>query len=327
MNKVIHFYQPGPPEVQRIETVSVPEPGDGEVLIKVQAIGLNRSDLSYRQGFHPMAAPSPSCNGAEAVGIIEATGSHVSGLAVGDFVAVIPHMNPQKGTYAHYITVAAERVMPASPALSVLDNAAFWASYMTAYGGLIDTAQLSAGDYVIINAASSSVGLAAIQIANSVGATAIALTRDQGKRDRLLAAGATQVLISSDAHLAEQLDEATGGKGARVVFDPVGGHATTTLAGAMAYRGIYVIYGVLSTDPTLFPVAAAFEKLINMTVFRLDYVNRPDEFPAAKQFLDSKLAEGALSPVIDQVFSFEDVIGAHQYMESNQQFGKIVLNI
>ena len=327
MTKAILFYQPGPPEVQRIETVAVADPGDSEVRIKVQAIGLNRSDLNFRQGLHPMAPLSPSCNGAEAVGVIESIGSNVTSFAVGDSVAVVPHMDPQKGTYAEHIVIAAERVMPASQSLSVLENAALWASYMTAYGGLIETAQLSAGDCVIINAASSSVGLAAIQIANSVGAQAIALTRDKDKLAKLLDAGATEVLISSDVNLAVQLKQATGGKGARVVFDPVGGNGTTTLAGGMADRGIYVIYGALSADATLFPVAAAFEKLITMTVFRLDYISHPEELDRAKNFLNTKLAEGLLTPIIDKVFAFEDVVEAHRYMESNQQFGKIVLKI
>lgn len=327
MTKAILFYQPGGPDVQRIETVTVAEPSDGEVRIRVQAIGLNRSDLNFRQGVHPMKPLSPSCNGAEAVGVIDSVGANVMGFAVGDSVAVVPHMDPQKGTYAEQIVVAAERVMPASQTLTALENAALWASYMTAYGGLIETAQLSAGDYVIINAASSSVGLAAIQIANSVGAHAIALTRAKDKLPKLLDAGAAEALMSGDDNLAEQLSQATGGRGARVVFDPVGGSATVVLASAMAERGTYVIYGALSGEVTPFPVSAAFEKLITMTVFRLDYVNHPQELGRAKEFLDAKLAEGLLTPIIDRVFAFEDVVEAHRYMESNQQFGKIVLKV
>lgn len=327
MSKAILFYQPGAPDVQSIETVAVAATGDNEVAINVQAIGLNRSDLNFRQGLHPMKPLSPSCNGAEAVGIIESIGVKVTGFQVGDYVAVVPHMDPQRGTYAERIVVAAERVMPACQSLSVLENAALWASYMTAYGGLIETAQLAAGEYVIINAASSSVGLAAIQIANSVGAHAIALTRDKGKRDRLRACDASSVLISNDDDLVEQLSKATNGKGARVVFDPVGGTTTISLAAAMAERGIYVLYGVLSGEQTPFPVALAFEKLISMTVFRLDYINRPEELGRAKAFLDSKLAEGLLTPIIDKVFAFDEVVEAHRYMESNQQFGKIVLKL
>jgi NADPH:quinone reductase-like Zn-dependent oxidoreductase len=327
MPKIVLFDQPGSAAVQRIEEVAVAAPGPHDVQIRVQAIGLNRSDLLYRRGDHPLQPPVPSCNGAEAAGTVAAVGAEVSKFVVGDAVAVVPHMDPERGTYGELINVAATRVMNAAPELSALENAAFWASYLTAYGGLIHVGKLTRGDFVIIPAASSSVGLAAVQIANAVGAHPIALTRDQGKLERLLGAGARAAFLSGSDDLAEQLRECTGGRGARVVFDPVGGHGTAILADAISRYGTYVIYGAMSGEITPFPVAAAFENLLTMTVFRLDFVSRPQELPQAKAFLVALLGKGLLRPTIDKVFAFDEVVAAHHYMESNRQFGKIVLRV
>jgi NADPH:quinone reductase-like Zn-dependent oxidoreductase len=327
MSKVIHFYETGPADVQRIEDIAVPPPAAGELRIRVSAIGLNRSDLIFRSGHHPMQPPVPSGNGAEAAGVVESVGAGVDDFATGDAVVVIPHMNPQRGTYGELINIAADRVMKAAATFNAQQNAAFWASYLTAYGGLIQQGKLADGDYVVIPAASSSVGLAAIQIANAVGAHPIALTRDASKMARLRAAGAEHVLLSGSSDLTSQIRQCTGGAGARVVFDPVGGPGTIALADAMALRGIYVLYGVLSGDMTPFPVGAAFEYLLTMTIYRLDCINYPQDFAKAKRFLDDGIARGVLIPTIDTIFSFDDVVAAHRYMENNQQFGKILLAV
>jgi NADPH:quinone reductase-like Zn-dependent oxidoreductase len=327
MSKIVLFDQPGAAEVQRIEDVAVVAPGPHDIQIRVKAIGLNRSDLIYRRGAHPSQPPLPSCNGAEAAGIVTAVGAEVGQFIVGDAVAVVPHMDPERGTYAELINVAAARVMHTARELSMLENAAFWASYLTAYGGLIQVGKLTRDDLVILPAASSSIGLAAVQIANAIGAHPIALTRDRGKIDRLLGAGARAAFLSGSDNLAEQLRECTDGRGARVVFDPVGGPGTAILADAISRCGTYVIYGAMSGEVTPFPVGAAFEKLLTMTVFRLDFVNRPQELFEARAFLVALLGKGLLKPTIDKVFAFDEVVAAHRYMESNRQFGKIVLRV
>lgn len=325
MAKVIHFYQPGPPEVQCVEEVVVPDPGPGEVQIQVAAIGLNRSDLIFRSGHHPLKPRTPSGNGAEGAGVVARLGPGVSGFAAGDAVSVVPHMDPTRGTYGELINIPAPMVMASSSYLDTAGNAAFWASYLTAHGGLINIANLGAGDTVLITAASSSVGLAAIQVANMVGATAVAITRGAAKAERLCQAGAAHVLVMERDDVGAAVAEITGGEGARVVFDPVGGPGTAVLAEAMAMRGIYVLYGAMSGEATPFPVAAAFDKLLTMTIYRLDYVNRHEELERDRTFLDEGLASGALRPTIDQVFPFTQVVEAHRHMASNEQFGKIVL--
>lgn len=327
--KIVQFYSPGNAAVQQIEQAPIPPVGPRDIRIKVAAIGLNRSDITYRSGHHPIKPPSPSCNGAEAVGYVDAIGSEASewGFTHGQRVAVAPHMNPERGTYAEYICVAAERVLTVPEKLTDLEAAAFWASYMTAYGGLIYQAQLAEGDAVIIPAASSSVGLAAIQIAEAVGAIPIALTRSPAKKERLNAMGLAHVFLADAEDLPEQILHCTGGKGARVVFDPVGGNTTPVLAQAMAANSIYVLFGVLRPEATPFPVMAAFQKQLSMTVYKLDIINQPEVMRAAQTFLQHHLARGALKPLIDRVFDFDEMVAAHEYMESNQQFGKIVIQL
>ena len=325
MTRVVHFYQPGPPEVQRIEDIEVPAPGAGEVQSRVASIGMNRSDLLFRAGQHPMKPPVPAGNGAEAAGVVEALGPGVEAFAVGDAVSVVPHMNPRGGTYGELINVRATMVMPSSPQLSTRENGAFWASALTAFGGLVDVGGLVAGDTVVIPAASSSVGVAAIQIARFIGALPVALTRRADKAERLRQLGAARVLVEGRDDYTAAVMEVSGGRGARVVFDPVAGAGVPRLAAAMATRGIYVLYGAMSGEMTPFPVAEAFDKLLTMGIFRLDYVNRPDELARGRAFLDAALAAGHLKPLIDREFPLARVVDAHHYMAANDQIGKILL--
>ena len=135
MSKVVHFYQPGGPEVQRLEHITVASPAPNEVRLRVTAIGVNRSDLIFRAGMHPHQPVAPACNGSEAAGIVDAIGAGVSGFAIGDPVTMVPHMDPGKGTYCELINLPARLVMHQSSALSGVEAAAFWVSYLTAYWG------------------------------------------------------------------------------------------------------------------------------------------------------------------------------------------------
>ena len=165
--------------------------------------------------------------------------------------------------YAMYgdLVVAPARAVVKHPAsLSWEEAAATWMQYTTAYGALIDLGGVKAGDTVVIPAASSSVGLAAIQIANLVGATPVALSRTASKRPALLEAGAAHVIAAEEEDLVAEVRKLTDGKGARVVFDPVGGPTLAQLA-ATAEHGIIFEYGALSAEPTPLPSGSRFPKL------------------------------------------------------------------
>jgi NADPH:quinone reductase-like Zn-dependent oxidoreductase len=215
---------------------------------------------------------------------------------------------------------------PAS--LSFEEAAAVWMQYVTAYGALIDIAKLHAKDFAVVTAASSSVGLAAIQIARMVGAIPIAVTRSSEKKHALLDAGAAHVIASAEEDLKARLTEIAGPHGVRVVFDPIGGPAFEPLSAAMARGGILIEYGALSPEPTPFPLFAVLGKSLTLRGYLIhEITGDPKRLEAAKRFILGGLESGALKPIIARTFHFEEIVDAHRYLESNQQFGKIVVTV
>lgn len=329
MAKVVRFHELGGPEVLRIEDFDVGDPGPGEVRLRVQAIGLNRAEALFRAGHYLEAAKLPARLGYEAAGIVDAVGSDVADLAVGDAVAVVPSFSLNAyGMYGDVVLAPAHAVVRTPDGVTPVEAAAVWMQYLTAYGALIDIAGLGSGDFVIIPAASSSVGLAAIQIARMVGATAIATTRSGRKADALRDAGAHHVIATERDDLAAEVKKITGGAGARVVFDPVAGPFVETLAEACAPGGILFIYGLLSMRPTPFPTLPALGKGLALRGYTLfEIVSDPERFARGKAFVLDGLATGALKPIIARTFSLEQIVEAHRYMEAGEQFGKIVVTV
>lgn len=329
MARVVRFHEFGGPEVLRIENVEIPQPGPGEVQIRVKALGLNRAEALLRTGSYIETPALPSGLGLEAAGIVESVGAGVENFAPGDTVSVIPPKSMVRWpAYGELVTFPAGSVVKHPQSLSWEKAAALWMPYLTAYGALIDIAKLHRGDFVVITAASSSVGLAAIQIANRVGATAIAVTRTSGKRPDLLAFGAAHVIAAAEEDLAARLKDITGPDGVRVVLDPIGGPIFDPLTAAMAPGGILVEYGGLSPEPTPFPLFTVLSKSLTLRGYLVhEIIGDPARLEAAKTFILDGLACGALQPVIARTFPFDQIVDAHRFLESNEQFGKIVVTV
>jgi len=329
MTRVIRFYQYGGPEVLRIEDVDVPRPARGEVQIRVRALGLNRAEVLLRTGSYVETPTFPSGLGLEAAGLVETVGDGVKGFSPGDAVSIAPPPSMVRWpAYGELATFPAELVIKHPPSLSWEAAAAVWMQYLTAYGALVDIAKLDRRDHVVITAASSSVGLASIQIANAVGATPIAVTRTAAKKEALLAAGAAHVITLAEGDLAARLTEITGPQGARVVFDPVGGPIFEPLTAAMSQDGILIEYGGLSPEATPFPLFTALSKTLTLRGYRVnEIVGDPARLETAKKFILDGLASGVLEPVISRIFPFERIADAHRFLESNEQFGKIVVTV
>jgi NADPH:quinone reductase-like Zn-dependent oxidoreductase len=261
MARVVRFHELGGPEVLSIEEVAVPRPGPGEVRIRVKALGLNRAEAMLRTGNYIETATFPSGLGFEAAGIVDQVGEGVVDLKAGDAVSVVPPLSQLRWpAYGELARFPAAHVVKHPAALGFEAAAAVWMQYVTAYGALIDIAKLQPQDFVVVTAASSSVGLAAIQIARMVGATPIAVTRTSEKKQALLDAGAAHVIASAEEDLQARLEAITGPDGVRVVFDPIGGPAFVPLTAAMARGGILIEYGALSPEPTPFPLFAVLGK-------------------------------------------------------------------
>lgn len=329
MAKVVRFHETGGPEVLRVEDLEVGDPGPGEIRLRVQAIGLNRAEALFRAGQYLEAPTLPARLGYEAAGVVEAVGAGVSGIDYGERVSVIPSFSLNDyAMYADHAIVPARAVAPTPARLSSIEAAALWMQTMTAYGALIDIAGLGEGDFVIIPAASSSVGLAAIQIARMVGATAIATTRGGHKADALRAAGAHHVIATDHQDLVGAVKDITGGRGARVIFDPVAGPYVETLAEAAAPGGIIFIYGLLSMKPTPFPTMAALGRGLTLRGYTLfEIVGNPERFARGKAFVTGGVDQGLLKPLIAKTFPLESIVDAHRYMEQGEQIGKIVVTV
>ncbi|ASL47777.1 Quinone oxidoreductase 1 [Burkholderia sp. AD24] len=329
MSRTIQFAQAGGPEVLEFVDAAATEPGPGEIRIKVKAIGINRAEAMWRIDEYIEPVKFPARLGYEAAGIVDAVGKDVSGFAAGDAVSVIPSFSMnQYGTYGEVIVVPAYAVVKHPASLSYAEAASVWMMFVTAYGALIEDAKVTKGDFVIVPAASSSVGLAAIQLANYAGATSIALTRSAAKRQQLLDAGAAHVVVTDETDLLNEVMRITDGKGARVVFDPVGGPNFAKLISALSFQGIAYIYGALSDEVSPLPVLEMIAKVITVKAHNI-WLTSGDETrrKAAVDYVLKGLASGALKPVIDRTFSFDEMVEVHRYLETNGQFGKIVVTV
>jgi NADPH:quinone reductase-like Zn-dependent oxidoreductase len=328
MPKVIRFHTVGGPENLKLDDVPSREPGEGEVKLRVQAVGLNRAEALFIRGVYGGKPELPSRIGFEAAGVVESVGPGVDASWIGKPVATVPGVSMSKNGVLGEEAIVPATLLGEYPAkLSPIEAAAIWMQYLTAYGALVTFGAMKRGEFVLITAASSSVGLAAIQIANAEGAIPIASTRKSNKRDELLSLGAAHVVASEEEDLVARVNEITGGKGARIVFDPVGGPGVDKLAQAAAFEGIIFEYGGLSMQPTPFPMIALGKGLsirgYTMTEIRQD----AQLLKTAKQYVFDRLADGRFHPKIAKTFPLAQSAEAYQYLESNQQVGKVVITV
>lgn len=329
MPKIVRFHQLGGPENLKFEDVPQPLPGPGEVRIKVQASGLNRAELMYCQGMYLEDPQLPSRIGYEVSGVVEAVGEGVEKTWLGKNVGTVPGFSQNRyGTLGEEAIVPASVLVESPQSLDPVQSAAIWMQYLTAYGALIHFGGLKPGDFVSIPAASSSVGLAAIQIVRDVGATAIAVTRTGAKKNALLDLGAHHVIVSQEEDYVARAAEITGGKGIRLTFDPVAGPFVEKLVLASAPGGIVFEYGLLSGQPTPFPLAYALRHGISMRGYTLHELTAdPQAFSTAKKFLSDRLNDKRFTPKIARTFPFTQAVEAYQYLASNDQVGKVVITV
>ncbi len=328
MARTVRFHDVGGPEVLRLEDVEVGEPGPGELRVRVDAIGLNRAEVMFRGGYYIEPVKEfPARLGYEAAGVVEAVGAGVAGFEIGQAVSVVPAFSQNDyGVYAERAIVPASAVLHRPQGVDAVMGAAVWMPYVTAYGALVEIGGMRAGDTVVLTAASSSVGLAAIQVANRVGAVPIVTTRTSAKKERLLKAGAAEVIAVEEENVVERVLTATGGRGAEFVFDAVAGPGVLDLAKVLAPDGTLFIYGLLSGEPTPYPMATM--PALTMRTYTLFEITTDERrLRRAEAFVASGLRTGAFQPVVDRTFDLEEIVAAHRYMESNTQIGKIVVTV
>ena len=328
MSRVVRFHEHGGPEQLRIDDLDVGSPGEGEVRIRVEAIGLNRSEAMFRAGTYMKAPKLPSLIGYEGVGVVDSIGLGVQGFAVGDRVCVMPtYRIGEYGLWGDHAIVPARSLIAPPPGLTVVEAASIWMQYFTALA-IYQVARATVGDTVLIRAASSSVGLAAIQLANWAGAVPVALTRTSDKTAALTKLGAKHVIATEESDLVKEVHRITEGRGARIAFDPVGGPTVDLLAQAAAEEGIIIIYGGLSGQPTPYPHWPAALKGLSLRGWVASAIwNKPHRFARYRDLILEGLAQGHLKPVVAKTFPLTQIVEANRYLESNQQVGKIVVTV
>jgi NADPH:quinone reductase-like Zn-dependent oxidoreductase len=333
------FHEFGGPEVIRIEDVPVPLPGEGEVLLRVEAAALNHLDLWVRRGL-PIETTMPHIGGSDIAGIVHALGPGVDGVEPGARVVVDPSLHcgrcdwcrrgdtvlcaeyriigeHTQGGFAEYVAVPAANLLRVPEAVALTDAAAAALVFLTAWRGLVSRGRLRAGERVLVTGASGGVATAAIQIAKHLGATVHAVTTT-AHVERVRDLGADAVYDRAAGDFSRQLWADTGKRGVDVVFDSVGAALWQQNLRSLAKLGRLVTYGATTGPVGETDLRVVFWK--QLEILGTTMAERA-EFEAVMELVFT----GALRPVIDRVWPLDRAREAHEVLERGEQFGKIVL--
>ena len=315
----------GGPEVLTIEEVDDPTPGPDEIVVDVEHTAINRADILQRMGMYPdprnRALEIP---GLEYAGVVSAVGADVSGWSIGDRAMGIE----AGGCYAEKVATHARQALPVPTVVSSADAAAIPEVFLTAWDALVVQGGLTSGRWALVHAGASGVGTAGIQIAKAIGAR-IAVTCSAGKMDACRALGADVVLERSPADWLGGLAEHVPG-GVDVVLDVIGGDETDRNLRAVRTDGTIVQVGLMGGGSASVNVGLILSKRITWvgTTLRARPVER--KLALSQRFIDEMIPmfdSGAMHPVIDSRYAFDDIAAAHGHMEANANVGKILIDL
>lgn len=326
--RAIVISKPGGPEVLQYTEVADVEPQRGEIRVRVRATAVNRADLVQREGRYPAPAGVPAdIPGLEYAGDVDAVGEAVTNLKVGDKVFGLVG----GGSYAENVIVHARATSKMPQHLSYEEAASFPEAFITAYDAMVSQCRLSAGETVLISAAASGVGTAAIQIAHAIGARPIGTTRTAAKADRLKEFGLKDVIVNSDTTFAEEVLKLTNGVGVDVTLELVGGDYISQDLLCTAPRGRIVLVGLLAgASCNKFNLGMLLSKRLELRGTSLRARPIEEKIVIAQTFskcLVPLIEEGKLKSVIDKTFALKDAAAAHEFLAQNESFGKVVLTV
>ena len=316
---------PGGPEVLEIREVDTPHFGPDDILVRVRASGINRADIHQRKGGYPAPPGSPAdIPGLEYAGEVADVGANVREFRVGDRVFGIAG----GGAHAELLAIPAITAASAPAALSWTDAGAIPEAFITAHDALITQAKLARDERVLIHAAGSGVGLAAIQVARAIGAIPFGTSRTPDKIARAMAFGLEDGSTVRDPGDLGALAESWAPRGFDVVLDLVGGAYTPASVAALGTRGRLMLVGLVAGATASFDLRRILSRRITLigTVLRARSTN--EKAAATQAFsrdLGAMLENGSLRAVVDRVFPLTDIASAHRRMESNESFGKVVI--
>ncbi len=314
---------PGGPDV--LELVNLPDPvaGPGEVVLRIRASAVNRADILQRQGRYPMPPGAGPILGLEAAGIVEAIGPGVAGWAPGDRAMALL----SAGGYAELAAIPAGQLMRIPDSLDWITAAAVPEAFLTAWQALGRQTPAGIDDWVVVHAAASGVGLAALQIARELGARTIATTRSSDKAERI-EAHCDHVVVPSNGEFADEVLDLTGDHGADVIIDLVGAAYWAENVRSLALDGGIAVIGLLGgtrTDLDLGALMARRATIVTSTLRARSIAQKRELVASFAAWGLPRLADRRLRPVVDDFIPLARVADAHRAVESNTTVGKVVL--
>ncbi|CUX29491.1 putative NADPH quinone oxidoreductase [Agrobacterium deltaense Zutra 3/1] len=317
----------GGPEVMRLSQAPLPKPAKGEVLVKVEAAGVNRPDVAQRQGTYPPPKDASPILGLEIAGEVVALGEGVTEFKLGDKVCALAN----GGGYAQYCTVPAGQALPFPKGYDAVKAAALPETFFTVWANLFQMAGLTEGESVLIHGGTSGIGTTAIQLARAFGAEVYATAGSAEKCEACVKLGARRAINYREEDFAEVVKSETGGKGVDVVLDMIGAAYFEKNLAALAKDGclsiIAFLGGAVAEKVNLTPIMVKRLTVTGSTM-------RPRTADEKRAIRDDLVAEvwpliesGQLAPVINRVFTLDEVVEAHRLMESSNHIGKIVMRM
>ncbi|MGE0601261.1 MAG: NAD(P)H-quinone oxidoreductase [Dehalococcoidia bacterium] len=326
--KAVVITRPGGPEVLSLQDVPDPVPGPEDLLVRVHATALNRADILQRQGSYPQPGPKPAFDipGMEYAGDVIALGARVEGFAVGDRVMGLL----AGGGYAEQVVTHFRLAMKVPANLRWEEAGAIPEVYITAHDALSQCSLVS-GETVLIHAAGSGVGVAAIQIAKAMGAALVIGTA--GSPEKLAQAGDLGLDVGVNYHeqdFAEAVLNATGGRGVDVILDVIGADYWERNMRSLALKGRMILVGLMGGNSTNANIGVLLQKRASVRGTTLRARPLEEKGAATRSFEKSVLphiASGRVKVIVDRVFPLAEAAAAQEYMGANQNFGKVVLKV
>lgn len=310
-----------------IADVPKPQPGAGEALVRIRAAGLNRADVLQLQGRYAVPPGAPAdIPGLEFAGVVEAIGDGAVRVAVGQRVFGLCG----GGAHAEYITSSQDLLMTPPGALSDVDAAAIPEVYITAHDALLTQAALQRGESVLVHAIGSGVGIAALQIAKTLGCRVFGTSRDDAKLERVMSLGVDGAFNPAATAFDEAILAQTDGKGVAVILDPVGAAYFARNLNALAQCGRLVSIATLGGTTATLPLDVLMRKRLRLFGTMLRSRSLDEKIAATRAFEHDLLlafASNELKVLVDRVFPLEKATEAYDYMAADRNFGKIVLTM
>jgi NADPH:quinone reductase-like Zn-dependent oxidoreductase len=312
----------------RLQECDVVAPGPNDVQLRIEAFALNWGDMNLMMDQYSFSFNHfPARVGLEAAGIVEAVGAGVSGIEVGERYCTLPHFYYNNGASADTLTIDQKYLTKAPDGMSAVESCSVWMQFMTAYYPVIEMSKAGPGVNILVTAATSTAGNAALQIGRAAGATMIGTTRSAGSIDYLQESGASHVYVDDGSDLAAYLKEVTDNVGVHGVFDPIGADFPARYGPALAHDAKLMLYGLLTEKLPEIPYVHMWQS--NAWLHMYSLFNYVEDMAAQKRGTDyvyAGLTDGTLKPLIDKVYPMEQYIEAWQYLEKPRtQHGKVVI--